>query len=152
MTIVILLIITGLLLLVLEFFVVPGITIAGIGGFAMIAGGVFIAYGISPSTGHITLASTLFVTLIILFYVLRTKTWNKLMLNSSINSHVNVVEENIIKVGDRGKTITRLNPIGKARINNIDIEAHCPGQLLDPKTEIEVTEVCKTYIIVKPVK
>jgi hypothetical protein len=32
------------------------------------------------------------------------------------------------------------------------VEARCPSQFLDPKMEIEVTEVFKTYIIVKPVK
>ncbi|PRY97830.1 NfeD family protein [Marinilabilia salmonicolor] len=152
MTIIILLIITGLLLLILEFFVVPGITIAGIGGLGMIVGGIFMAYGLDTATGHITLALTIFLTLIILFYALRTKTWQKLMLSSSINSNVDTVVENSINIGDTGKTITRLNPIGKARINGQDVEARCPGQFLDPKTEIEVTEVYKTYIIVKPVK
>ena len=152
MTIIILLILTGLLLIILEFFVVPGITIAGLGGLGMIAAGIFMAYGIGSSTGHITLASTIFATLIILFYALRTKTWQKLMLNSTINSHVDIVEESSINVGDTGKTITRLNPIGRARINGQEVEARCPGQFLDPKTAIEVTEVYKTYIIVKPVK
>ncbi len=152
MTIIILLILTGLLLIILEFFVVPGITIAGLGGLGMIAAGIFMAYGIDSSTGHITLASTIFATLIILFYALRTKTWQKLMLNSTINSHVDIVEESSINVGDTGKTITRLNPIGRARINGQEVEARCPGQFLDPKTAIEVTEVYKTYIIVKPVK
>jgi membrane-bound ClpP family serine protease len=151
MTIIILLIITGLLLLVLEFFVIPGITIAGIGGIGMIATAVFIAYGIDASTGHLTLAATIFSTLIILVYALRTKTWQKLMLRSSVNSHVDSVEENSINIGDKGKTITRLNPMGKVRVNGLDVEARCPGQFLDPKMEIEVTEVFKTYIIVKPV-
>lgn len=151
MGIIVLLIITGLLLLVLEFFVVPGITIAGIGGFALIAGGIFMAYGIDASTGHITLGSTLFATLILLYYALRTKTWDKAMLNSTINSKVETFEENSINVGDQGKTITRVNPMGKARINEQEVEAHCPGKFLDPKTKIEVTEVYKNYVIVKQV-
>jgi membrane-bound ClpP family serine protease len=74
------------------------------------------------------------------------------MLQSTISSHVDTVEEESIKPGDRGKTITRLNPVGKARVNNQEVEARCQGQFVDPKTEIEVTEVHKTYIIVKPVK
>jgi membrane-bound ClpP family serine protease len=152
MTIIILLIITGLLLLILEFFVVPGITVAGIGGIGMIVGGIFMAYGIDTTTGHITLAVTISSTLIILVFALRTNTWKKLMLNSSITSHVDSVEENTINIGDKGKTISRLNPMGKVRVNGQDVEARCPSQFLDPKMEIEVTEVFKTYIIVKPVK
>jgi membrane-bound ClpP family serine protease len=152
MTIIILLIITGLLLLILEFFVVPGITVAGIGGIGMIVGGIFMAYGIDTTTGHITLAVTISSTLIILVFALRTNTWKKLMLNSSITSHVDSVEENTINIGDKGKTISRLNPMGKVRVNEQAVEARCPSQFLDPKMEIEVTEVFKTYIIVKPVK
>ncbi|MGQ1888820.1 NfeD family protein [Thermophagus sp. OGC60D27] len=152
MGIIILLIITGILLLILEFFVVPGITIAGIGGFGMIIYGIIMAYGMGSSTGHITLAATLLATIIILYYFLRTKTWNKLMLQSTIKSQVDTVEEETIKPGDQGITITRLNPMGKARINNQEVEAHCPGQFVDPKTNVEVIEVHQTYIIVKPVK
>lgn len=151
MGIIVLLIITGFLLLILEFFVIPGTTISGIGGLAMIVGGIFIAYGIDTSTGNITLASTIFMALVIFIYALRAKTWKNFMLSSSVNSHVDTVEENSIKVGDHGKTISRLNPMGKVRINDQEIEAHSPGLFLDPKTEVEVTEVFKTYIIVKPI-
>ncbi|SFE84399.1 NfeD family protein [Thermophagus xiamenensis] len=151
MGIIILLILTGLLLLILEFFVVPGITIAGLGGFGMIVMAIIMAYDINASTGNITLGVTLLATITILFFVLRTKTWKKFMLQSSIDSRVDVVEQSTIKPGDRGITTTRLNPIGKARINDQEIEARCPGQFLDPKTEIEVIEVHQTYIIVKPV-
>jgi membrane-bound ClpP family serine protease len=150
MGLIILLIITGLLLLILEFFVVPGITVAGLGGLAMISGGIFMAYGMDASTGNITLAGTLFATIIILAYALRSKTWNRLVLNSSVSCRVDTVDENSINVGDRGKTISRINPIGQVRVNNQVVEARCPGQFLDQKTEIEVTEVFKAYIIVKP--
>lgn len=150
MTIIILLIITGFLLLLLEFFAIPGVTIAGIGGLLLISTGIFLAYGQSTNTGHILLGTTIILSVGLLVYALRTKTWNKLMLSTAITGHMDTIDDQSIQPGDRGITITRLNPIGKARVNDQEVEARCPGRFVDPKTEIEVLEVYKTYIIVKP--
>ncbi|ASB49912.1 NfeD family protein [Alkalitalea saponilacus] len=152
MTIIILLILTGLLLLVLEFFVFPGMTISGIGGVLMMAGGIYMAYnGYGSGIGNWTLFITIFSSLLVLGLALRGKTWNKLMLNTQITGNVQTVTDETIHEGDKGVTVTRLNPIGKARINDEDVEARCPGQFVDPGTEIEVIKVYKTYVIVKPV-
>ncbi|TCO07402.1 NfeD family protein [Natronoflexus pectinivorans] len=152
MTIIILLILTGLLLLVLEFFVFPGMTISGIGGVFMMAAGIYMAYnGYGSEVGNWTLFITIFSSLLVLGLALRGKTWNKLMLNTQITGNVQTVTDETIHEGDKGFTVTRLNPIGKARINDEDVEARCPGQFVDPGTEIEVLKVYKTYVIVKPV-
>jgi membrane-bound ClpP family serine protease len=151
MIIIFLLILTGLLLLVLEFFVFPGMTISGIGGIIMIGSGIYMAYGYSPEIGHWFLALTLIAAFFILFLALRGKTWKRLMLNTEISGDVQTVDEETILPGDKGITITRLNPIGKARVNDLDVEARCPGRFVDPGTEIEVVKAFKTYIIVKPI-
>ena len=153
MTIVILLILTGILLLILEFFVFPGITIAALGGIAMIAGGIYMAYAsLGPETGHIVLVLTLLLIAFFFILALRSKTWHKFMLKTEISSQIETVDEQLIKVGDKGITITRLNPAGKVRVNEEDMEGRCPGQFVDPGTEIEVLKVHKTHLIVKPVK
>ena len=102
-------------------------------------------------TGHIILASTIIAFVIILIFALRSKTWKKFSLDTTVTAQVETVDEETIKPGDKGITITRLNPIGKARINNEEVEAQCPGKYVDPKTEIEVVKVFKTYVIVKPI-
>ncbi|WP_026473430.1 NfeD family protein [Alkaliflexus imshenetskii] len=152
MTIIILLILTGLLLLVLEFFVFPGITISGIGGVLMITAGIYMSYSLYGSaTGHIMLAITLVAALLTLLMALRSKTWNKLMLKTELTGNIETVDESTMQPGDKGITVTRLNPIGKARINNQDVEARCPGQFVDPQQNVEVVKVFKTYVIVKPI-
>jgi membrane-bound ClpP family serine protease len=152
MTIIVLLILTGLLLLVLEFFVFPGITISGIGGFLTISLGVYIAYsGFGKPTGNIVLVLTILATIVVFAMAFRGKTWNKLMLNTQITGSIETVSEDNIKEGDKGITTTRLNPIGRARINEEEVEARCPGKFVEPKTEIEVVKVFKTHVIVKPV-
>lgn len=152
MTIIILLIVTGFLLLILEFFVFPGITFAGIGGIILVGTGVYIGYAkFGAGTGHIILGSTVLAFAFVIGMALRTRTWNKLMLNTTITGQVETVPEESIQPGDKGVAVTRLNPIGKVRVNDQDVEGHCPGQFVDAKSPVEVVKVFKTYIIVKPV-
>lgn len=152
MTIIILLILTGFLLLILEFFVFPGITLAGIGGVILVGIGVYSGYAtFGTGTGNIILASTMLAFAFVIGMALRTRTWNKLMLNTAITGQVETVSEETIHPGDQGIAMTRLNPIGRVRVNDQDVEAHAPGQFVDAKSPVEVVKVFKTYIIVKPV-
>jgi len=152
MTIIILLILTGFLFLILEFFVFPGITFAGIGGFILTAAGIYLGYQhFGPITGNIILAATIFAFIILLVLAFRSNTWNKFMLKTAMISNVETVSETTIQVGNQGVTIGRLNPVGKARFNGEEIEAHCPGQFIDPGTTVEVVTVFKTHVVVKPI-
>ncbi|MCT4586344.1 MAG: hypothetical protein N4A71_00835 [Carboxylicivirga sp.] len=151
--VIVLIILLGLFLFVLEFFVFPGVTFAGIGGLIFTAGGIFLAYHNYGSVhGNIALVSTLFVGILLLAFSFRSKTWNRLMLHSQIDGQVETVEENNIKVGDEGMAVTRLNPIGKVMVNGEMLEGKCPGHFIDENTIVIVKEVFKTYIIVKPKK
>jgi membrane-bound ClpP family serine protease len=152
MAIIIILILTGLLLFFLEFFVFPGLTISGIGGFIAIGVAIYLGYSNYTITVRtIILASAILAFIILLIFALRSKTWKKLSLETTVSSQIETVEEDWIKVGDIGITITRLNPVGNARVNGKEVEAQCPIKYVDPKTEIEVVKVFKNYIIVKPV-
>jgi len=149
--VIILIILLGLFLLILEFFVFPGVTVAGIGGLIFTAGGIFLAYDKFGSTGgNIALVCTMFVGVLLLVLSFRSGTWKRLMLDSSIKGQVETVEKQSVNEGDEGVAITRLNPIGKVQVNNMLMEGKCPGHFIDEKTEVIVKEVFKTYVIVKP--
>ena len=146
-----LLILLGILLLILEFLVVPGITFAGIGGALLIAGGIFFSYDIyGTATGNYTLFGTSLFVIIIIYISLKTKTWKRFMLNAKIDSQVNSENENKFKVGDFGVSISRLAPIGQIMINETSVEASSNGQFIDQNVEIEIVKIEKSKIIVKP--
>ena len=148
--VIIFLILLGLFLIFLEFFVIPGITVAGIAGLIFSVAGITMVYNnYGTSTGHTVLAVTIIFALILFIISFKSGTWDKLMLKSTLTGQVETVTENTIVPGDEGVTITRLNPIGKVKVKDQIIEAKCPGQFVDPNTEIVVKEVFKTYIIVK---
>ena len=154
MTGVILLIVLGIVLFLIEFLIIPGITIAGIGGMILTAAGIYLAYSnFGPQTGFYFLLGTLIVSVIILGFSLRAKTWKRAVLHTNIEGKVNESPEaGLINPGDKGITVTRLAPIGKVRINGIILEGKSIAGYLTPKTEIEIIKLVGSQAIVKPVK
>ena len=149
---IIFLIILGIILLFIEFLIIPGITIAGIGGFLCLGAGIFAAYyGHGAQVGNITLIATLCVVILSVGLVFKSRTWKKVMLDSNINGNVGDVKQDAsFKVGDHGKTITRLAPIGKAMINDKIVEAKSITGFINENTEIEIVKIQNTNVVVKP--
>ena len=146
---ILMIIILGLIFMLVEVLVIPGIGVVGIIGGLLMCVGVYFAYEIDSVTGHITLGSTALVSVGVLVLSLRSKTWDRIMLKKEVKSRVNVIEEGSIKVGDVGVAITRLNPIGNARINGLLVEVKSFSSFIDEKTELAVTKVEGGSITVK---
>ena len=151
-TLIIIIILLGVLLFIIEFLLVPGITVAGIGGAILIVGGVIMAYHHHGSTiGNFTLLGTVLISFLTVFIVLKSGTWKNIMLKKNISGKVNVVDQTgaEVKIGDAGKTITRLNPMGKVEINGNYFEAQSLNKYIDQKTDIEVIKVLSNKLVVK---
>ncbi len=147
------LIILGLLLMMLEFLVIPGVTIAGIGGLLLIGGGVYFAYdtyGIIAGN-YTTGGATVFVIAII-FYSLRAKTWDKLMLKTNVDSVIESYDTSKVNIGDIGETTTKLSPMGKINVNGLYIDGQSISTLIEPNTKVEVIKILPNKIIVKQIK
>ena len=113
----------GFVLLILEFLVFPGVNVAGILGFACIAGAIWLAYSTMGTTvGHFTLLGTAVCGFGVTWYALRAKTWRRMQLNTQIDSTVEGVDETI-REGDVGITQGRLAPMGKVRVGDSVVEA-----------------------------
>lgn len=151
---IILLIVLGILLFVVEFLLIPGVTIAGIGGAVLMGIAVYMSYKTHGNTvGNYTLIATLILTIGGFAYALRAKTWKRLALNKDIDGRVEVgLEKETIKVGDRGESITRMAPVGKVLINGLVVEGKSQRGFLDQHTPVEVLKVLNTQVIIKPIK
>jgi len=143
-------ILIGLIFMVLEVLVIPGFGFAGVIGFILVAIGVwqtYAAYGLMA--GHLVLAGTFVMTVIILFLSLRSKTWKRLALSDEIDGKVNVIDLEKVKPGAKGKTVSRLAPMGKALINGEYYEVSTDGDFIDQQTEVVITRIEHNKIIVK---
>ncbi len=144
------LVFVGLLLILLEIFVIPGGGIAGVFGFILMVIGVWLAYGHHGTpVGHYVLGGTIFLNLIALSYALRAKTWDRAMLKTTVSGKVNEIEEDSVKVGDTGTTVSRCTPIGKAIINGQFYEVHARSEFLAEDLPIEVIKVDRNRIFIK---
>jgi membrane-bound ClpP family serine protease len=149
---IILLILLGLLLLLIEFAVIPGITIAGIGGFILLGASVYIAFvEYGTGIGFLTLTVVLIASPLMIYYFFKSKTGKKMILNSNNEGKIENVDNTKISVGDTGKTLGRLAPSGKVKVNGEVVEGQSTGAYINQNTEIKVLKILTNKIIVEPI-
>jgi membrane-bound ClpP family serine protease len=151
MTGIILLIVLGILLFVIEFLLVPGITVAGVGGLVLTVLGVYKAFDdYGTETGVWFLIGTLLLSIFVIAFSLRARTWRRFMLNTNV---VGTVDESKwaedIKPGDVAESMTRLNPMGKIMINDAVREAKSIEGYIDAHSKVEIVAISGTHITVK---
>lgn len=143
------LLITAVILILMEIFLFPGITVAGIGGFIFAVGGLYYAYKLSWWTGNLALFASLITFGIAFIWMLRAKSLSRIALKTNVDSKLTSSHDLGIKLGDEGVTVSRLAPIGKARINGVIVEAKSLDELIDEKTEVTVIRVDGYNVIVE---
>lgn len=140
------LVILGVVLLLIEFFLLPGISIAGIGGAIFMIGGVIYAYiYLGSTTGTATLVLSLIMLAGAFVWLVKSKSLQKIALTADITETVDNSELKSLKKGDTGVAVSRLNPIGKVMVNDVVVEGKSfDGEFIDEDAEIEVVRV-ETY-------
>ena len=151
--IVIVLCFVGILLVLLEIFLIPGVTFALVGGLIFAAGGVFYSYSkLGTTVGTITLILMLIVFGATFIWLIKSKVLDKtIALNTDIDSTVASGDSQNIQEGDKGVCLSRLNPIGKVKVNGVTMEAKSLGEFIDETTPIVVVKVNPIQLIVKSI-
>jgi membrane-bound ClpP family serine protease len=150
---IIVLILLGLLLLLLEFAVIPGVTIAGIGGFLMLAGSVYLAFAqYGTGAGFATLLVVIIAAPALVIYFFRSKAGKKMVLETNIDGKVETFETDNIHPGDTGITLGRLAPMGKVKVNGVSVEAQSTGSYIDHNKPVKILKVYPGKVIVELIK
>lgn len=144
-------IVIGMVLIMAEIMLIPGVGVAGVLGFLSVGGAcVYSFYEFGPMVGSIVTTSNGVVLILLLIYVLRAKTWKKYTLNTNIDSKA-VLMEDLPRIGDRGKTNTRLAPVGMVRIGKHTVEAKALEGMIDSGVSVEVVLIEDNKIYVSPI-
>jgi len=147
--IVIVLCLIGITLILVEIFLIPGLTITAIGGAAFSIGGIYYAFRyLGTTAGILTLISVVVAIGAAFVYLVKSKALERIALKTDINSTVAAKELPDISEGDKGISISRLNPMGKVRVNNITMEAKTISGFIDENTTVTVVKVLPTQLIV----
>ncbi len=147
---IILLIFLGVLFLVAELLLLPGISVGTILSLVCYGSAVYLAFdGYGTLTGAITIAVVLLLSLITTLVSLRAKTWQRLSLKQEIDSSSMRLPEKEISVGARGISVSRLSPMGKVEIDGKSYEAKSADVFIDQKQPVEVVGFDNFAVIVK---
>lgn len=133
------LILVGLVLIFAEILLVPGVGIAGIFGLLSLGGSCFYAFTQIGTTAG-TIVTVVNVVLVVAFtiWILRAKTWQKMALKTEIQSKAVPTESSVLAVGDKGKTLTRLAPMGTVRFGDHAVEVKALEGMIDPDVTVRV--------------
>lgn len=168
----------GLILLVIEIFVLPGFGVAGLLGIACILAGLFGMLIKNPPDSVPWPESALdwqlftngvlgllfgFLGFVVLASIL-TKYLPKLQFLSGLilvpasaqQGGVNMTavseeESNRVKVGDVGEVISTLRPTGRAQFGEVIVDVVAEAEFLDKGTKVKVTEIHGNRVVVKAV-
>lgn len=145
-------VLVGMLFVIAEVLFVPG-GILGIAGGLMLIFSIYLPYYYDLGLGaHINTLVILSILSLGLFFSIKSKTWKRLELSADISSKVRQQMGELVNVGDKGISLSRLTPMGKARFGNQTLEVKSYAGFVNPHTEIEIIDVSKDKIIVKPLK
>jgi len=160
--------VVGLVLLILEIFVIPGFGVAGISGIALIVASLVLSMQgfVLPDfewqrelfRRNILVVSLSTVSSIIIFAILayslpQMKLFSRLTLTSSQFAEegftVQTREEEDRFLGRRGVTITKLRPVGKAEFDGEPLYVETEGEFVDEGQCVEIIEVSGNRMIVR---
>lgn len=146
------LILVGLVLIFAEILLIPGVGVAGVLGILSMGGSCFYAfYEYDNTTGAIVTAVNVVLIVALTVWILRAKTWKKMSLETNIDSKAVSSEASVLALGDRGKTLTRLAPMGSARFGDYVVEVKALEGMLDPDVDVEVVLIEDNRIYVNTV-
>jgi membrane-bound serine protease (ClpP class) len=158
----------GLVLLILEIFIIPGFGVTGIAGIILIVGSLVLSMQgfVLPDfqwqrdlfRRNLLVVGISTVSSIVIFGVLayslpQIKLFSRLTLQTAQNADEGFTvqertEENRL-LGKRGLTVTKLRPVGKAEIGEELLFVETEGEFVESGQEVEVIEVSGNRIVVR---
>lgn len=147
---VILILFIGWLLVFLEIFFIPGITVfAAVGTITMIAGVVFAYNSFGVMAGTLTLIGTGIFTFLSIAIGYKTGVFKGFTLKDTVKGKMNEIDVSEIKVGDTGIALSKISFIGKGMFNENTYEVQSMGEYIEEGQPIEVIKISMNKIFIR---
>ncbi len=147
-------IIGGIFLLVLEVFLIPGTTVAGVIGLILVVlGNVFGILYLSTVASTAILLCSIIISGIMIYIGYKAIQEKGIVLEQKLDKSkiTTRAARRPVSVGDRGYAFGNIRPEGKAIINNLTYNVESRGSFISDNVQLEVIEVQANIIIVKAV-
>lgn len=144
------LILFGILLIVLEVLIVPGMVVGFLGLVFILLGigGAWNEYG--ALGGSIAAVLSALIGSLAIWSALRTGFWKRFSLRDRLEGRTNEIDPESVAPGDRGHAISSLRPMGSVKVNGERFEARVESGLVPPNFPIEVVRVEGSRLLVRP--
>lgn len=163
--------VAGIILLVLEIFIIPGFGVAGVGGIILIFAGSILSLvrndgfnfelsGLDAITQSVAIVLSSFLLtgiIIVLFFrrFLNSPYFKKIALQTEMRASDQytsaIFTSPINLIGKKGFALTDLRPSGKIEVEGEFYEGQTNGEYILKGTEVEIIKVNNMYLIVKAV-
>lgn len=154
--IILVLMLLGIILIMVEIFLIPGITVAGIAGGIVLAGSIVYAFHYQGQIiGYTTIGIVGVSSIATFIYLIKSKTLDHLALSTNIDSKVEQSQKLNLKEGDIGYTLSRINPMGKVQFHDdiaVEVKSH-NGEFIDSQIKVVIAKIEEDLtILVEPLK
>lgn len=158
--------VVGVILLILEIFVIPGFGIVGVLGILLMVAGLFLGlvgdFSITDSSdlsnAIIQLAGSFVMTGVFIYFLSKllpkTRVWNNLILSTNITSksgYASNLEYGTL-IGAEGVALTDLRPSGTALINEKRVDVVTDGEFIKNGTKLVVNFIQGSKVVVEEKK
>ena len=149
LTLIIILILCSIILLILELLIIPG-GIVGISALILMIYAIVRAFlDLGNQVGIYVAVSSVIVTIVAIRISFSSKAWKSITHKGEINSKANNQNDKDFKIGDTGKTLSELRPMGNAMINDQVIEVTTTGFVIRSNQMIVITDIRDFKIFVE---
>jgi len=147
----------GIILILLEIFVVPGFGITGIGGLIAVLGSLYFTFP-TPQIALSILAAVMVLSILSAIILIKvfggSRFWKNISLGESQTTdsgYIAHIDKSDLP-GTRGKTLTPLRPAGIVLINGERIDVVSEGGYIDKDKAIEIVSVSGSRVVVREIK
>ena len=152
MFVIVLLILFGVLFLVAELVLLPGVSVGAVLSLVSFGSAVYMAFrDYGPLGGTVTLGVVLVLAVAATLLSLRAKTWQRFSLRHKVASSMPAPASEQVRLGDRGLTLSRLSPMGKVEIGGRIYEAKSTDVYIDQRSTVEVVGFENFNVVVRKV-
>ena len=147
-----LLLLFGLLFVAVEVIFIPGTTLVGFVGFALLVVGVWMGYrDFGAPVGHYALLTVAVLASLIVYVGLRPKNLAKVALNTVNNATVRDVRRADVALGTVGRTLSALRPAGTVLFGDERREVVTRGEFVASGSDVRVLGIEQNRIVVSAV-
>ena len=149
---IVLLLVLGAFFLVAELIFLPGVILGATLSLASYGVAVYMAFAkYGMVMGFVTIAVVALLSLLVTVLSLRAKTWQRFALKDKMEGVSTQNPAQLVEVGQKGVSVSRLSPMGTVVINSTTYEAKSLDAYIDPRCEVEVVGVENFTVLVKKV-